>query len=142
VCFEKAYCHANPWLRVLEIGARNGGTTATVLYSLSSHSERLYSLYSYTDVSAGFFAEARDWLANYSNVKYSVLVITKDPANQSFELNSYGIIIVTSVLHAIPKLSETLANVKRLLRPDGRLFLNELCSTFRWLNYIIGTLSG
>jgi SAM-dependent methyltransferase len=140
--FFNAHCHAKPWLRVLEIGAGTGGTTATVLDHLSSHGERMYGVYSYTDISAGFFIKAKDRFANYSNIEYSVLDITKDPAEQGFELGSYDIIIATNVLHATPKLGETLTNVKRLLRPDGCLFLDELCSTANWLNYIMGTLSG
>lgn len=140
--FLKAHCHAKPWLRILEIGAGTGGTTAKVLDLLSSHGERMYGLYSYTDISAGFFVEAKQRFANYSNIEYSVLDITKDPVEQGFEPGSYDIIIAANVLHATPKLSETLANVKSLLRPDGCLFLEELCSTANWLNYIMGTLPG
>ncbi|OJJ30102.1 hypothetical protein ASPWEDRAFT_164008 [Aspergillus wentii DTO 134E9] len=140
--FFHAHCHAKPWLRILEIGAGTGGTTAKVLDHLSSHGERMYVLYSYTDISAGFFIEAKNRFANHANVEYSVLDITKDPAEQGFELGSYDIIIATNVLHATPQLGETLANVKKLLQPDGCLFLDELCSTANWLNYIMGTLSG
>jgi SAM-dependent methyltransferase len=140
--FFKSHCHAKPWLRILEIGAGTGGTTATILDSLSSHGERMYGLYSYTDISAGFFIEAKDRFANYSNIEYSVLDITQDPADQGFEVASYDVIIANNVLHATPNIRETLTNVKRLLRSDGFLFLDELCSTANWLNYIMGTLSG
>ncbi|OKP09596.1 Lovastatin diketide synthase LovF [Penicillium subrubescens] len=140
--FFKSHCHAKPWLRILEIGAGTGSTTATILDSLSSHGERMYGLYSYTDISAGFFIEANDRFANYSNIEYSVLDITQDPADQGFEVASYDVIIANNVLHATPNIRETLTNVKRLLRSDGFLFLDELCSTANWLNYIMGTLSG
>lgn len=140
--FFKVLCHAKPWLRILEIGAGTGGTTATVLDHLSSHGERMYGSYHYTDISAGFFVEAKDRFAHHSNIEYSVLDINKDPVEQGFEAGSYDLIIATNVLHATPKLSKVLQNVRKLLRSDGHLFLDELCSTANWLNYIMGTLSG
>ena len=52
--------NTNPHLRVLEIGAGTGGMTARVLRALtSSFGERLYSHYSYTDVSAGSWRRRR-----------------------------------------------------------------------------------
>lgn len=79
----------------------------------------MYGVYSYTDISAGFFIKAKDRFANYSNIEYSVLDIINDPAQQGFELGSYDIIIAANILHATPKLGETLTNVKRLLVSRG-----------------------
>lgn len=140
--FFKTLCHAKPWLRVLEIGAGTGGTTATVLGHLSSHGERMYSQYHFTDISSGFFVEAKERFAEYANIEYSVLDITKDPVDQGFEPESYDLVIATNVMHATPNLGETVHNVRKLLKPDGHLFLDELFSTAKWLNYIMGTLAG
>lgn len=50
------YAHAQPGLRVLEVGAGTGGTTKAVLDILTSDQDALmYSEYMFTDVSAGFF---------------------------------------------------------------------------------------
>jgi acyl transferase domain-containing protein len=95
--------NANPQLRVLEVGAGTGGTTAKVLQALkSSFGERLYSTYTYTDVSSGFMAAARERFAEYENILYAVLDITKDPMEQGFQLGSYDFIVCSNVgFHAL-----------------------------------------
>jgi SAM-dependent methyltransferase len=135
--------HAKPTLKILEIGAGTGGTTAGVLEDLkSAGGMRLYSQYSFTDISAGFFVTAKDRFKQYEGVEYSVLDITKDPAEQGFELGSYDLVLATNVLHATPHLQATLENVRKLLAPGGRLFLQELCPELRWIGYIMGILPG
>lgn len=141
--FFSALSHSKPWLRILEIGAGTGGTTATVLpHLISAQGERMYGLYHYTDISSGFFSQAKERFSNYQKIEYSTLDVTKDPVDQDFEEGSYDIIIATNVLHATPELNVALKNVRKLLRPDGHLFLDELCSEAKWINYIMGTFSG
>lgn len=150
--------HMNPTLRVLEIGAGTGGMTANIVPVLfgregsSPRSERQCSTYTYTDISAGFFTEARARFAAYEGcVEYAVLDITKDPVPQIIaprgggtgEDFHYDLIIAANVLHATPSLQDTLANVRKLLRPvEGRLLLQELSPTSRFANFIWGILPG
>ena len=90
--------HAKPRLRVLEIGAGTGGTTAVVLKDLTSdYGERMYAEYSYTDISAGFFVPAKERFKDYQNIKYAVLDISKDPIEQGFEAESYDLILASNV---------------------------------------------
>lgn len=90
--------HAKPSLRVLEIGAGTGGTTAGVLRDLTSeYGERMYSSYSYTDVSAGFFVSAKERFKDFPNIQYAVLDISKDPVEQGFEAESYDLILASNV---------------------------------------------
>ena len=90
--------HKNPNLRILEIGAGTGGTTRVVLDALTSaFGERMYSEYHYTDVSAGFFVNAKDRFQNAGNIKYNVLDISKDPLMQGFEEGSFDLIIAANV---------------------------------------------
>lgn len=141
--FFKSLSHSKPWLRVLEIGAGTGSLTAQVLKHLvSEQGERLYSTYHFTDISPGFFPMAKDRFADTANIEFSSLDISKDPVEQGFEAGSYDLIIAANVLHATPSLSETLSNVHKLLRPDGHLVMDELCAEAKWINYIMGTLSG
>lgn len=135
--------HAKPRLRVLEIGAGTGGTTAVVLKDLTSdYGERMYAEYSYTDISAGFFVPAKERFKDYQNIKYAVLDISKDPIEQGFEAESYDLILASNVFHATPSINSTLCNVRKLLHPRGRLFLQELTPTWRNINYIMGILPG
>lgn len=90
--------HAKPSLRVLEVGAGTGGTTALVLKDLTSSSgERMYAEYSYTDISAGFFVAAKERFKDSKNINYTVLDISKDPLEQGFEAQSYDLILASNV---------------------------------------------
>ncbi|KUI61191.1 Lovastatin diketide synthase LovF [Cytospora mali] len=131
--------HTNPHLRILEVGAGTGGTTA--LPDLGAR-ERLYSVYSYTDVSAGFMTAARERFANHENIEFGVLDVAEDPAAQGFQLGSYDLIIAANVIHATSSLHTTLGNLHKLLSPGGRLFLEELSPDAMFFNYVMGYLPG
>ena len=90
--------HSNPNLRILEIGAGTGGTTSTILPSLISGSgERMYSSYTYTDVSSGFFVAAKHRFRQYEGLEYAVLDIFQDPLEQGFQPASFDLIIASNV---------------------------------------------
>ncbi|CBF84683.1 hypothetical protein AN8910.2 [Aspergillus nidulans FGSC A4] len=140
--FFRVIAHNRPCMRVLEIGAGTGGITATILPAMHTpHGERLYHSYTYTDISSGFFERAQERFRAYKGVDYRVLDISVDIAAQGFDA-PYDLIIASNVLHATPNLQQTLANVKALLKPGGKLFLQELAPTTKWVNYIMGTLPG
>lgn len=135
--------HSQPTMRVLELGAGTGGTTSWVLKALqSTEGVRLFSRYDYTDISAGFFPAAKEKFTSHTGLAYSVLDISKDVAEQDYDLESYDIVIASNVLHATPSLHDTLSNVRKLLVPGGRLFMQELNPNVRWTNYIMGILPG
>jgi NADPH:quinone reductase-like Zn-dependent oxidoreductase/malonyl CoA-acyl carrier protein transacylase/SAM-dependent methyltransferase len=135
--------HKTPTLRILEIGAGTGGTTNTLLPFLkSAYGERTYFSYTYTDISSGFFIQARERFHEYPGMEYAVLDISKDPLAQGFEAHSFDMIIATNVLHATPSIHETLSNCHTLLHPRGRLFLQELDPVSKWINFVMGVLSG
>ncbi|KAK8074380.1 hypothetical protein PG997_009043 [Apiospora hydei] len=130
-------------LRVIEIGAGTGGFTSTILPALvDSAGDCMFSTYTYTDISSGFFKAAKERFGEYNSIEYSVLDISKDPASQGVDLGSYDLVVAANVLHATPDLLQTMTNCRSLLRPGGRLFMLELCSEAKWVNYIMGTLSG
>ncbi|KAM0206098.1 hypothetical protein ACHAPQ_011622 [Fusarium lateritium] len=104
--------HKKPAMRVLEIGAGTGGTTATILPALrSDQGERMYSTYVYSDISAGFFMGAKERFRDFQAIEYSVLDITQDPISQGFEEGSFDLIVSSNCLHATPDLAKTLSNV-------------------------------
>lgn len=140
--FFRVLSHNRPCMRVLEIGAGTGGVTATILPAMHGpHGERLYESYVYTDISPGFFDGAQERFGAYDGIDYRPLDIAADITAQGFDA-SYDLIIASNVLHATPNLQQTLANVKSLLRPNGKLFLQELAPVTKWINYIMGTLPG
>ncbi|KGO55930.1 Acyl transferase/acyl hydrolase/lysophospholipase [Penicillium expansum] len=140
--FFEHLAHSKPNLRVLEIGAGLGGSTANALRLLTSGGRTLYSSYTFTDISSGFFVAAKDRFSSYPNIEYATLDISKDCSEQGFDGRTYDLILATNVIHATPSLSVSLRNVCKLLTPNGRLLLHELTPTSKWVNYIWGTLPG
>ncbi|PYI33455.1 hypothetical protein BP00DRAFT_470507 [Aspergillus indologenus CBS 114.80] len=135
--------HTQPQMRVLEIGAGTGGLTAKVLSNLrSAYGERLYLQYTFTDISSGFFSAAKTRFQEYEAIEYKVLDISKNPLEQGFQGEEYDLIIASNVLHATPCLHDTLVHVRSLLKPEGRLFLQELSPVFQSMAFVMGLFSG
>ncbi|RDA95780.1 hypothetical protein CP533_5176 [Ophiocordyceps camponoti-saundersi (nom. inval.)] len=131
--FFSLYSHAQPTLKILEIGGGTGSTTMVILESLMSEDgARMYSEYTFTDISSAFFTPAKERFSQYTGLSYQVLDITKDPSEQGFQPGSYDLVIAANVLHATPCLSSSLRNVRSLLRPGGRLYIQELVNTSNW----------
>lgn len=141
--FISLVAHKKPNLRVLEIGAGTGGATSTILEALKSASgERMYASYTYTDVSPGFFAAAKERFKEYSGLEFAVLDITKDPTEQGFQAESFDLIVAWNVLHATPNIHQTLTNVRKLVHPEGRFLLQEVDPRTKWINHAFGVISG
>lgn len=146
--FMRHLAHSKPNLRILEIGAGTGATTASMLKLLTlpgsstSGGPSLYSKYTFTDISSGFFVAAKERFKDEQNIEYRMLDISADPAEQGFDGEKYDLILATNVIHATKYIGETLENVRKLLNPTGRLLLHELNSPSKWPNFIFGTLPG
>lgn len=141
--FHSLLSHSNPTLRILEIGAGTGAITAIVLKGLVSGNEgRMYTKYTFTDISPGFIPEAKARFKDYQGIEYTTLDISKDPMKQGFEPESYDLVIASNVLHATPAISEALSNVRKLIAPGGRFLIQEICNFVPFIDYIMGTLPG
>lgn len=115
----------NPSMRILEVGAGTGGQTMHLLETMSRDGVCKWEKYDYTDLSPGFFSNAREKFSHYGNMDFRVCDISKDPIAQKFEAASYDLVVASHVLHATDSLRDTLRNVRKLLKPDGKLLLFE-----------------
>lgn len=134
---------ANRWpaarkLRVVEIGAGTGGTTASVLGALPPERAE----YFFTDVSAAFFDAAEAKFSEHPFVRYQALDIERDPAGQGFGAHQFDIAIAANVLHATSDLAATLENAKELLGPGGLLLIYETTTHPIWFDISIGLIEG
>jgi len=125
-------------LRILEIGAGTGSTTASVLPELPFGRTE----YVFTDASPLFLSKAREKFGEYPFLKYRLLDIEKDPPTQGFDAHSYDIVIAANVLHATQDLRQTLANVQTLLASEGVLLLLEGTRPLRFGDLIVGLTDG
>src|SRR3546814_9020426 len=134
-------------LRILEIGAGTGSTTAMVLPRLTPY-ERNIAEYAYTDVSKAFLFHAEEqFAAQYPYLRPCLFDVEKPLAGQGVEAQRYDVVIATNVLHATRDIRRPLSTCKAALRNGGLLLLNETSgsSSFaalhsglpdvRWLSY-------
>ena len=137
---------SQPKLRILEVGAGTGGTTELLLHDLvgsSSIANPPYSKYTFTDISAGFFPQAKARFAYAPNMEYRTFDISRDPLEQGFAPGSYDLILAANVVHATENLQATLRNLHPLLGPGGQLVLSEVCPTAaKAPSYLFGNFVG
>ncbi|MCZ0971639.1 condensation domain-containing protein [Streptomyces albulus] len=123
-------------IRVLELGAGTGATSERVLPVLAAHADR--AEYWFTDISARFLEHGQEQLGRqHPYTVFRVLDLEKDVARQGFEPGTFDVVVATNVVHATRDLRTTLGKAKHLLKPGGRLVLNEL-TTLRSSNTVGG----
>ena len=133
----------NPDMAILEIGAGTAGTTLPVLQTLTQDERPMFRNYDFTDISPGFFEPAKSLLKEWSGkVRFKTLDIERNPNAQGFEEESYDLVIASNVLHATKSMDDTLSNVRRLLKPGGRLALVELTRLRPAWSIVFGLLPG
>jgi acyl transferase domain-containing protein/NADPH:quinone reductase-like Zn-dependent oxidoreductase len=125
-------------IRILEVGAGTGGTTAHVLARLPGDRAE----YTFTDVSPVFLHQARDRFGEYPFVGYGVLDLEGDPLTQSFEAHAFDIVIAANVVHATRDLGESLDHLATLLAPGGLLVLLEGVAARHWVDLTFGLTEG
>jgi acyl transferase domain-containing protein/SAM-dependent methyltransferase len=125
-------------VRILEIGAGTGGTSALVLPALPADRTE----YFFTDASNVFMVRARESFRAFPFVTYQLLDIEKDPRAQGYREHDFDLVLATNVLHATPDLAETLGFVRDLLASDGLLVMVEGVSRQRWVDIIFGLTEG
>lgn len=133
----KVASHTRP-LRILEIGAGTGGTTAAVLPALPGGR----TTYCFTDISEYFLAQAADRFSAYPFVEYRLLDVGGDLATQGYLEHEFDVVLATNVLHATPDLRRTLANVVSLLAGDGVLVLCEVTRELEWYDISTALIEG
>ncbi|RKN71624.1 SDR family NAD(P)-dependent oxidoreductase [Streptomyces klenkii] len=132
--------HDGP-LTVVEIGAGTGGTTASVLPALAASGADV--TYVYTDISRAFLQHGRQRFAEeHPYVRFQQLDVSGDPAAQGFTPGSADLVVAANVLHATADLLGTLRAVAWLLKPGGRLVLNEASSNVLTATLTFGLLDG
>lgn len=133
--------HANPNLRILELGAGTGAATRVAMNALvGSNGIKRYADYTFTDISSAFLTPANDLLSDYRDVQYSVLDIEQDPLKNGYE-PVYDVVLACEAIHATANMDQTLAHCRSLLKPGGKLVLVETIRMRVLLGLLYGTLT-
>jgi rhizoxin synthesis polyketide synthase/nonribosomal peptide synthetase RhiB len=129
-------------LRILEIGAGTGGTTAAVLEKLGPWKANLGE-YCFTDLSAAFLARAEEvWGTQHPYLRTRRLDAELSPDAQGLETGAYDIAIAANALHATRSIREALRNTKAALKRNGLLALSEISQKTLFLHLTVGLLEG
>ncbi|MGD1917734.1 MAG: polyketide synthase dehydratase domain-containing protein [Pleurocapsa sp.] len=120
-------------LKILEIGAGTGSTTAYLLPELQAQNFE----YTFSDISPLFLSKAKERFAEYDFVNYQILDI-----EQEQQLAEYDLIIAVNVIHATEKLAVTVSNVRKLLVNKGLFLLVEGTQPLYWVDLIFGLTDG
>jgi acyl transferase domain-containing protein/acyl carrier protein len=123
-------------LRVLEIGAGTGGTTAHVLPVLPARRTE----YVFSDVSHAFTAAAKRQFRDYPFVEYALLDVAGDLEAQGYMPHSFDLVLAADVLHATRDLRHSLRQIRSLLASGGLLVFLELMRPSRAFDLIFGPL--
>ncbi|KAJ5174511.1 Type I Polyketide synthases (Type I PKS) [Penicillium canariense] len=121
-CLVQQLAFRYPRMKVLEIG----GGTLSITQAVLDHLGRNYHSYTYTDVSENLFNEARETFASHDDrLVYRQLDLEHDPIEQGFSEYEYDLVVAGNVLCEHRSLKQTMAYVRRLLKPGGRVAIME-----------------
>ena len=129
-------------LRILEIGAGTGGTTAGLLAALAPWHAQIAE-YCYTDLSQAFLQHgAEQFGAANPFLRTRLFDVSRPCAEQGMEVDRYHLVVASNVLHATVDIRQTLRNAKALLRKGGLLLLNEISQASLFTHLSFGLLEG
>ncbi|MFB6877490.1 SDR family NAD(P)-dependent oxidoreductase [Streptomyces sp. NPDC056323] len=129
-------------LRILEIGAGTGGTSAGMFTALRPFQDHIET-YAYTDLSKAFLNHARtEYGPEVPYLAYARFDAEQPLAGQGVESGSYDLVIAANVLHATRDTRNTIRNAKAALRDGGWLLLNELAAFDVSSHLTFGLLEG
>ncbi|KAF2804409.1 reducing type I polyketide synthase [Mytilinidion resinicola] len=139
-----ALVHKTPGLKFLEVGAGTASSTTAILKVIGNPAiGPRFEEYMFTDITPFFIEQARVKFAEHAGMKYQALNIEQELSDQGFEASAYDVVVADNVIHATRNLHVTLGNIRKLLRPGGKLILKELVTPERLLTgFAFGLLPG
>ncbi|KYG96802.1 SDR family NAD(P)-dependent oxidoreductase [Paenibacillus polymyxa] len=129
-------------IRIIEIGAGTGGTSALVFQKLEPYREHIQE-YCYTDKSRAFLLHAqKEYGPKNPYLTYQIFNVEESAQGQDIDTGGYDIAIATNVLHATRNIRQTLRNVKAALRENGLILINEISGNSLLNHLSFGLLEG
>ncbi|KAH7094593.1 BcPKS16, polyketide synthase [Paraphoma chrysanthemicola] len=131
-------------IRILEVGAGSGGTTARVAELLSEYAslKDLRVQYVFTDISANLVRKGAKNFAKYKFISFEVLDL-ETVTEEVMQGGPFDIIIGTNCVHATSNRTIVCQKLRTLLCPDeGLLILSEITDVAKWYDSVFGLLDG
>ncbi|WP_437277977.1 beta-ketoacyl synthase N-terminal-like domain-containing protein [Sorangium sp. So ce375] len=129
-------------IRIFEIGAGTGDTSALLLRKLGPYHRNLQE-YCYTDLSQASLLHAQtEYGPGNPFLTYEIFDPMAPPAEQGIDAGRYDIVVAANVLHATRDVRLAIRNAKALLRKSGVIVLNELSRNSLFLHLTFGLTEG
>ncbi|KAL8786443.1 MAG: hypothetical protein Q9213_002759 [Squamulea squamosa] len=136
--YLKNLCFKMPRLRVLEVGDDLGRTASSILMALETEGLRLVE-YTFTDSSTESFDKVKAVLARWaSTVRFRRLDTRQDPVMQGFSVYTYDVVVAANLFRDTSNPEIRLMNIRKLLKPEGKLALIEITQMQRYSGLILG----
>ncbi|MBN4053213.1 SDR family NAD(P)-dependent oxidoreductase, partial [bacterium AH-315-L15] len=133
---------ASARIRILEIGAGTGGTSAMVFSKLQPYQDHIQE-YCYTDLSKAFLMYAeKEYGPQNHYLTYKIFDVGMPIVEQGIRAGRYDLVIAANVLHATKNIRQTLRNAKVVLKNSGLILLNELSGKALFTHLTFGLLEG
>ena len=135
-CTDHNYEHP---VRILEVGAGTGGTTAKLAEALALADIAVE--YVFTDVSMAFVTKAKARFAEqYPWMKFEVLNLESE-APAAFQ-GRYDVTLGVNVVHATSDRVAACRRLRETLRSGGSMVLSEVTRVIDWYDICFGLLDG
>ncbi|WP_308050546.1 non-ribosomal peptide synthetase [Streptomyces sp. TRM72054] len=108
-------------LRVLEVGAGTGASTAGALAALDGQAVE----WLFTDVSPFFLDKARERFGPDPRLRFGLYDVDRDPVEQGLADNAFDVVVCAGVLNNARDTAAALAALRSLLVPGGLLLVTE-----------------
>lgn len=129
-------------IRIMEIGAGTGGTSAGIFQKLQAYQNHIKE-YCYTDLSKAFLLHAeKEYGAENPYLTYQLFDVEKPIDQQEIEAGGYDVVIAANVLHATKNIRQTLRHTKAVMKNNGMLLLNEMAGNSLFPHITFGLLEG
>lgn len=126
-------------LKILEIGAGTGGTTAELAEQLAAAGVPVE--YKFSDVSSTMVCKARNRFATkYGWMSFERLDLEQPPP--AHLQGRFDIIIGTNCVHATRDHAATARRIRQMLNQDGFMVLSEVTRIVDWYDLVFGLLDG
>ncbi len=127
-------------IRILEAGSGYGSILRRVAPLLKGVKVEYY----FTDVGKSFLDGFREHAINeeIDFLHFGIFDITEDPKKQGLEYGSFDLVFAYNVVHATHRLSVSLGNLQKLLKPGALLCVLERTRIRRYVDLIWGMADG
>ena len=132
-------CFKYPRIRILEIGAGVGGATLPLLKALRSEEIARLGHYDITDNLSENLEEAKKFLNEWKHLlSFKELDMYRNPIQQGFESESYDLVIAANASQDSLNIKASVANIRKLLKPQGRFMKLETNQPEPFLGLVLG----